>query len=67
MYIYIYIYIYITYISIFICIYIDMPRKKHTQKNSYSVQKSQSFFRIVGTVEQIGRTSFNFTFSTTAE
>ena len=27
----------------------------------------QSFFRIVGIVEQIVRTSFNFTFSTTAE
>ena len=27
----------------------------------------QSFFRIVGALEQIVRTSFNFTFSTTAE
>ena len=28
---------------------------------------SQSFFQIVGALEQIVRTSFNFTFSTTAE
>ena len=34
---------------------------------SYSVQEDQSFFRTVGTVEQVVRTSFNFTFSTIAE
>ena len=33
----------------------------------YSVQEGQSFFRVVGTVEQKVRTSFNFIFSTTAE
>ena len=33
----------------------------------YSVQEGQSFFRIVETVEQIVRTIFNFTFSTTAD
>ena len=33
----------------------------------YSIQEGQSFFRIVETVEQFVRTSFNFTFSTTAE
>ena len=32
-----------------------------------SVQEGQSFFRIVGTVEEIVRTSLNFTFSTTTE
>ena len=33
----------------------------------YSVQKGESFFRIVGIVEQIVRTSLNFTFSTITE
>ena len=33
----------------------------------YGVQEGQSFFPIVGTVEQIVRTSFNFTFSTGAD
>ena len=33
----------------------------------YSVQEGQSFFRIVVTLEEIVRTNFNFTFSTTAK
>ena len=33
----------------------------------YSVQEGQSFFRVVVTLEEIVRTSFNFTFSTTAK
>ena len=33
----------------------------------YTVHEDQLFFRIVGTVEKIVRTSFNFTFLTAAE
>ena len=33
----------------------------------FNAQEGQSFFQIVGAVEQIVRTSFNFIFSTTAK
>ena len=43
------------------------PRSKAYVNTFYSIQEGQSFFRIVETVEQFVRTSFNFNFSTTAE